>query len=173
MPRPTDDAIAQLVDRHEIHEALMRYCRGVDRCDEELMRSVYHEDATDHHGAYSGPAWDFVAMFVPSSREESTFTQHAIANLSIDLDGDRAASEAYFVAYVGRMEDGAEVIDVFGGRYVDQWERRENGWGVTDRKVVHEWSRANAFGTQPFPLPTELFVQPVRGREDVSFAGAA
>jgi hypothetical protein len=167
----TEQALSALVDRQEIHHALMLYCRGVDRCDEDLMRSVYHEDATDHHGAYSGNAWEFVATFVPASKAESTFTQHAIANLTIDLDGDRASSEAYFVAYVGRMDGDQEVIDVFGGRYVDQWERRDNGWGVTDRTVVHEWSRANAFGNEPFPLPTDLFEQPVRGREDISFAG--
>ena len=170
--RPTDEALAALVDRQAIYDAMMQYCRGVDRCDEDLMRSVYHEDATDHHGAYTGNAWEFVDMFVPSSRAESTLTQHHVANFTVELDGDHASSEAYFVAYVGRMDGDDEVIDVFGGRYVDRWERRASGWGVTEREVVHEWSRANAFGTEAFPLPTDLFRQPVRGREDISFAGA-
>ena len=169
--RPSDEELAALVDRQAIYDAMLQYCRGVDRCDADLMRSVYHEDATDHHGAFEGRAWEFVDMFIPSSKEDSTFTQHAIANFTVELAGDRASSEAYFVAYVGRMEGDQEVIDAFGGRYVDQWERRETGWGVAQREVVHEWSRANAFGTEPFPLPTDLFAQPVRGREDISFAG--
>ena len=40
-----------LVDKQEIHEALMRYCRGVDRGDERLTLSVFDEGARDnHHG---------------------------------------------------------------------------------------------------------------------------
>lgn len=162
-----------LLDKAAINEALLAYCRGVDRCDEELMGSVYHEGATDHHGAFSGPAAEFVASFVPSSRAESTFTMHAIANLTIELEGDKAASEAYFIAYVGRMEDERELVDTFGGRYLDCWERRDGRWGVTERTVVHEWSRADGFGTKPFPLPTDLFAQPARDRTDLAFELAA
>lgn len=168
---PVDERTLQaLVDKQAIYDALMQYCRGVDRCDADLMRSVYHKDAHDHHGAFSGRAWEFVELFVPQSREESSFTQHMIANMTIELDGDVAGSEAYFVAYVGRVEGDVEYVDAFGGRYVDDWERRDGRWGVTTREVVHEWSRADAFGTQDFPLPKDLFAQPKRDdREDLSF----
>jgi hypothetical protein len=165
-----EQALQQLIDKQAIHDALMYYCRGVDRCDEELMRSVYHEDAVDHHGPYTGNGWEFVSIFVPDSRANSTFTQHAIANLTIELDGDRAASEAYFVAYVGRQDGDTEYVDAFGGRYVDDWEKRDGKWGVVAREVVHEWSRANAVGTEAFELPKEKFAQPVRDdRGDISF----
>jgi hypothetical protein len=163
-------ALQELLDKQAIHDALMRYARGVDRCDVELMRSVYHADAFDHHGPFQGNAWEFVDQFIPSSREESTFTMHMIGNLLIEIDGDRAHSEAYFVAYVGREEGSREIIDAFGGRYIDRWERRDGKWGVSHREVVHAWSRADAVGTEPFPLPAETFAQPVRGREDLAFA---
>ena len=162
--------LQELLDKQAIHDALMRYARGVDRCDADLMRSVYHRDAFDHHGPFQGNAWDFVDQFVPSSRESSTFTQHLIGNLLIEIDGDRAHSEAYFVAYVGRMEGDQELIGAFGGRYVDRWERRGGRWGVSHREVVHEWSRGDAVGTDPFELPAETFAQPVRGAEDLAFA---
>jgi hypothetical protein len=29
------NALQQLLDKQEIHEVLMRYCRGIDRCDAE------------------------------------------------------------------------------------------------------------------------------------------
>jgi len=165
-----DEGLQTLLDKQAIYDAMMKYCRGVDRCDEELMRSVYHEDAQDHHGPFTGPAWEFVEVFVPQSRSESSFTMHFIGNMTIEVDGDRASSEAYFVAYVGRREDGNEFVDAFGGRYVDDWERRDTGWGVVTREVVHEWSRADGFGLQPFPMPTETFAQPKRDdREDLSF----
>ena len=46
----TERALRVLLDKQEIHEVLMRYCRGIDRCDAELLHSVYHPDATDDHG---------------------------------------------------------------------------------------------------------------------------
>jgi hypothetical protein len=159
-----------LLDKQAIHDALMTYARGVDRCDPELMKSVYHPDAHDHHGPFSGNGWEFVEMFIPSSREDSTFTQHLIGNLLIEVDGDRAFSEAYFVAFVGRLADGVELVDAFGGRYVDQWERRDGRWGVSHREVVHEWSRGSAAGTDAFPLPKDTFAQPSRSRDDLAFA---
>jgi hypothetical protein len=162
--------VQTLLDKQAIHDALMTYARGVDRCDVELMRSVYHPDAFDHHGPFQGNGWEFVDQFVPSSRATSTFTQHLIGNLLIEVDGHRAYSEAYFVAYVGRTEEGRELIGAFGGRYVDKWERRDGNWGVVHREVVHEWSRGDAVGTDRFELPAETFAQPVRGRDDLAFA---
>lgn len=35
-----------LLDRAQIHDALMRYSRGVDRGDGELVVSCFHPDAT-------------------------------------------------------------------------------------------------------------------------------
>jgi hypothetical protein len=163
-------ALEELLDKQAIHDAMMRYARGVDRCDPELMRSVYHDDAFDHHGPFQGNGWEFVELFIPSSREDSTFTQHLIGNLLIEIQGDRAFSESYFIASVGRMEGGQELVDAFGGRYVDKWEKRDGKWGVIHREVVHEWSRGNACGTEAFPLDKDSFAQPLRSREDLAFA---
>ena len=42
--------LRQLIDKQEIYEVLCTYCRGVDRCDADLVRSAYHEDSYDDHG---------------------------------------------------------------------------------------------------------------------------
>src|SRR5919201_1355684 len=39
-----------VADKQEIHETLMRYCRGVDRADAELISSAFHPDAISDHG---------------------------------------------------------------------------------------------------------------------------
>jgi hypothetical protein len=41
--------IALLAAEREIRAALARYCRGIDRMEAELVRSVYHPDAHDDH----------------------------------------------------------------------------------------------------------------------------
>ena len=49
----------QLSDMQCIRDAAMRYCRGVDRLDVELIKSAYWEGATDDHGVFVGDAWEF------------------------------------------------------------------------------------------------------------------
>ena len=56
---PADAAAAEA-----IRQAALRYCRGVDRLDAELMRSAYQDDATDDHGVFAGPAADLCARVV-------------------------------------------------------------------------------------------------------------
>ena len=132
--------LTMLIDKQEIHDHLMRYARGVDRCDAALMRSIFHEDGT----AFGGSAWEFCEHFVPANRADTTFTVHMLGNILVELDGDTAYSEAYFVTYVGRDEETRELVDAFCGRYVDRWERRDGQWGVTKRDVAHEWTYVDA-----------------------------
>jgi hypothetical protein len=54
---PTDESakeLRELSDREAIRDCLMRYCHGVDRCDEPMIRDVYWPEATDEHGMLSG-----------------------------------------------------------------------------------------------------------------------
>src|SRR5216683_16224 len=39
-----------IADQQEIHDLLVRYCRGVDRRDPRLILDAFHEDGTDGHG---------------------------------------------------------------------------------------------------------------------------
>ena len=55
-PPVSNEKLQQLLDKQEIHEVIMRYCRGIDRLDREMIRSVYHDDAIDEHGLWKGSA---------------------------------------------------------------------------------------------------------------------
>ena len=37
--------LEELTARTEIHDVLLRYCRGLDRVDMSLVRSAFHKDA--------------------------------------------------------------------------------------------------------------------------------
>jgi hypothetical protein len=148
--------IERLVARAEIQDLLWRYCRGIDRCDADLVRSVYHAGATDDHGIYAGDAGEFADMVVPMLEQAYRCTQHQLSNMVIDIDGDRASSETYFTAYHrehdlpgGAIAEGGSPeatagprMVVFGGRYLDQLERRDGRWGIVARVVAHDWSDA-------------------------------
>lgn len=152
-----------LLDKQAIHEVLMRYCRGIDRCDADLLRDVYHPDATDDHGGFKGPAGDFVAWAIEALRRDES-TTHYIANELVDLDGDVAFAESYFFAVHRRArKDGTKVDLVFSGRYVDRFERRAGTWRIADRKVVYDRSRVDPVGEE-FTSPE--FIAGKRDRSD-------
>jgi hypothetical protein len=83
-------------DRQQIYEVLTRYCRALDRCDLELMKSVYWEDGYDNHGVFQGNAQDYAAFIIPEIQQWFEMTMHAICNVHIELDGHRAHVESVF-----------------------------------------------------------------------------
>ena len=54
MASDLDPRLAGLLDKQEIEEVVLRYCRGIDRRDFDLVRSCYHPDARDRHGSFDG-----------------------------------------------------------------------------------------------------------------------
>ena len=170
---PTARDLQDLIDKHRMHEALLRYCRGTDRVVAELMLQLFAPGALTRHGAFQGNIEDFVADYVVRIKDSATFVMHALANVLIDIDADgvSATSESYFVCYLGRNPDGPALVDVMGGRYLDRWERVDGTMLVVDRTVTHDWSTVIDQGPHRFPRPTELFVpggwapdDPVLGR---------
>ena len=70
--------LLEAADKQEIRDVLMRYGRGVDRLDEDLLRSCYHDDSFDDHGHWKGNGQDFAAFIVESLRERSHHTTHGV-----------------------------------------------------------------------------------------------
>lgn len=126
-----------LLDKEAIRECLFRYCRGVDRADEELLRSAYWTDAFDSHGAYVGPAEGFIAQALPRLRSGGRGV-HQVSNVLIELHGDRAAVESSFLAL--QTNAAAPALETFlCGRYLDRFERRGGEWRIAQRTVVYDW----------------------------------
>ena len=94
----TDDALQALLDKDAIREAVLRYCRGVDRLEPDMIRSAYHPDGYDEHGELHGGRDEFIEALVPLLRDNYVSTSHNIANQLIELNDDQTLSESYFVA---------------------------------------------------------------------------
>ncbi|WP_158812576.1 nuclear transport factor 2 family protein [Methylocapsa sp. S129] len=135
----TDPAVQALLDKDAIRECLFRYCRGIDRQDEEALRASYWPDATDRHGPYSGSAEGFIAWAL-AALKKSERSVHMIGNIAIALSGSVAAVESYFSALQRGPDASGRNIEVFlAGRYVDRFEKRGDEWRVAARTVVYDW----------------------------------
>jgi len=127
--------------REQITEVLHRYARGWDRLDEEALRSCFFADSTHEHGAFKGLSSEFVSnglAVVGKLRSVS----HLITNVSIEIAGDRAVSECYFLAHHRREAAMGTDEDWFlKGRYLDRFEERQGVWKIAHRRGLHDFSR--------------------------------
>ncbi|MBW2267781.1 MAG: nuclear transport factor 2 family protein [Deltaproteobacteria bacterium] len=137
-----DVALCKLLDDREIRDVVLRYCRGIDRMDRELVRSCYHADATDEHGSFSGNVDEFLAWVWPLL-ERYTQTMHFVGNLLVEVSEDVAAAETYGMAFHRSEDERPQLNLITGFRYLDRFERREDMWRIASRVAVTEWSRVD------------------------------
>jgi hypothetical protein len=93
-----------VADRLAITEKIYRYCRSVDRLDVPLGHTVFHPDSYADFGSYkgSGRGWiDYICV----EHRKVLHHSHQVSNIVIEIDGDRAGSEAYVTAAL-RSQDG-------------------------------------------------------------------
>ena len=151
----TQEVLQRLLDRQAIADVVLRYCRGIDRLDLELVRDCYHPDATDDHGPFTGTPDEYVA-WVGGVLDRYTGTMHVVANQLVEVDGDHARAESYGVAYHwGDPADDPLRNFTTGFRYVDRFERRDGEWRIARRVAVREWTRV-------VPAEQQLVVPPER-----------
>lgn len=144
--------ITELIAKQEIREVVLRYCRGIDRLDMELVRSAYHPGGIDHHTGFDGPVEEYVPWVGPLLGTLGG-TRHEIHNHFSEVAGDYAVVETYATArhWTAPSTDGspgarpAERANFSTGvRYVDHMERRDGRWGIVERYAIREWHRVDA-----------------------------
>ena len=133
--------IDDLLAKQAITEIIYRYCRGLDRMDRALTLSCWHEGGTDDHGAlYSGSAEGFVEWLWPVHAAMER-TQHTVHNILIEVDGDKAGSESYYIVYLRTPTPDGLVDIVGGGRYCDNFEKIDGVWRIRHRQSVGDWTQ--------------------------------
>jgi hypothetical protein len=134
-----DAGLDALLAERAIREVVLRYARGIDRLDLELVRSCYWPEATDVHGTFTGSRDEFVDWVGPLLRRQS-MTMHTLANILVESAGDTATAETYGVAYhSGEPAGDLRWNYAAGFRYVDRLARRDGEWRIADRITVVEW----------------------------------
>lgn len=134
-------ALRTVKDRQDIHDATLRFCRGINRRDMELLRTAFHPDAVDDHGTFVGNPDGFIE-WIGKVYDGLSYTQHYIMNQTIDLAGDTAHGETYWM--VVNVYKGTTAPILRGGRYIDRFEKRNGLWAIAARVCFTDWNGAPA-----------------------------
>jgi hypothetical protein len=155
--------LRRLLDREAIVECIINSCRGIDRGDEPAFRSAYHPDAVEDHGAYIGD-FEGLVEFLRVAMSNFTGFQRYVSNMEIEIDGDEAHVESYYLIVL-RMGEGNRPM-ANGGRYIDRLEKRNGKWGIVNRVVTSEWG-ASLDGSEA--SKDSGFISPRMDKDDISY----
>ena len=130
------------IERIEAEQAIARivydYANAVDTGDLEKIREIFRYGAVrvdgveeEHHGGDG--VVDMFRRYTRFFPDGTPSTKHVTTNLVIDVDpgGDRATSRSYFTVLQARPELPLQIV--IAGRYLDTFERRDDGWWLVDR----------------------------------------
>lgn len=150
---PTEAQLQELLDEFQLRKLVHGYCRAVDRGDFEVLRSLYHREATDAHGDFSaGTVDDFLAQLTNAHAYVRSM-QHNITTVNFAINGSHAEGEIYTIA-THTLDAGDRDVDVIvGGRYLDKYEKRSDTWKFTERAIVTDWAHVNDPSTVEFGHP--------------------
>jgi len=141
----TQAEIDRFKDRHAIYDCLVRFARGLDRQENELLKSAFHDGATISHGMYSGEVSGF-ADFIGEYRISSGVVQatNRVNQALIEFTSDDSADvETYILSFLDTEMDGKFIARTVGGRYLDRFERRHGDWKVASRLYVMDWNSSS------------------------------
>ncbi|MDP3675299.1 MAG: nuclear transport factor 2 family protein [Novosphingobium sp.] len=155
--------VHELIDKQDIHDNLMRYCRGQDRKDLVLMKSTFWPEARDNHGAFVGNAHEFCEWSYSGHQTSQHFAIHHCSNVLIELSGHQAKCESAFL-YVW-IDPHKNETKLLGGRYNDRCEKRNGEWKVLQRQTIFDWANRlpgardfeGIFGMPPTALKGDHF----------------
>ena len=169
--------LRRIEDRQAIHDVIVRYCRGVDRSDADLVASAFHDDAIDNHFGVVLPFREAIGTLKAARSggpPSKTTSMHNLCNVLIELDGDIARCESYVTVVVRVPQERGVAIDwMHAGRYVDRFERRNGEWRIAHRTVVYDLERFDKVAPAPEGLSQARYldnaIRGKRGRGDFSY----
>lgn len=137
------DPIEKLLALNEIRELSATYARGLDRLERDLVRSVFHDDATTHYGSFTGGP-DAMADMAMTALASHGANQHLVGQINVEFDSDTLAhGEVYFIGYHRIFRDGAPFDLMISGRYADEYVKREGVWKMSHRAEIVDWTRTD------------------------------
>jgi hypothetical protein len=136
---------ADLLEKAAIRDTLLRYAAGIDRRDWDLMLSCFTEDAwTSMQGNDLGRGRDKILAYITSAASQFRIVSsiHFLANMYVELDGDRATAETYGIGYLVFDTGTGHTLRMRHLHYVDELVRFDDGsWLIAKRTLTNDWER--------------------------------
>lgn len=154
-----EQALRELLDKQAIAEVIARYSRTLDWLDDAGQATCYWPDAHIDYGFFKGTAADFVPVVMAVERQ-SQRRWHFLGSLQIAIKSATTASaESYGLATGVRADEGLWTGNIYGGRYLDEFEKRDGEWRIARRQYVMDWSMP--LGPQNDGTPNPAFPLPI------------
>lgn len=126
-----------LLEEARIERVLKRYATALDNREWAGLENVFTENATAHFqglGHFDGRAE--IVKLISSALSAAARTQHLLANVVIELDGNEARSTCYLQAvHTGKDEFEGKAMTVWG-EYRDQFQLTPAGWRIVHRELA-------------------------------------
>lgn len=138
--RSVEERLRYLEDKEAIRDLLLAYGRALDSRDTQAYSDLFAADGEWSGGLGQGktPAGIKKMLDDVFAKSTSNFVNphHVMANMMIDLDGDRATAKSRWLWILGGAE-GAPTIKR-AGFYEDELVRENGAWKFQKRRAVTE-----------------------------------
>jgi ketosteroid isomerase-like protein len=139
------DDIQRLLDRAAIHDVHTRYYQGIDRGDQDQVRSCFTEDVQafyDGRAPVKGIEALMASFFAFKNQKSGEWkvTTHFMGNLNYNmLEADVAETETNAIAFLvlGYEKDHLAMRSL---RYLDRLRKTSDGWRICARQHTLDWS---------------------------------
>jgi hypothetical protein len=145
-----EQQLQELLDRKACEDVLMRYGRTLDWLDQAGQEQCFWPDAQIDYGFFQGSGKDWVPA-VMAVEAASSRRWHASCGVMVQVEGDKARSESYGIAAGTAENEQGELVDtLFGGRYLDELEKRDGEWRISKRTYIADWTHSFPNGLEQF-----------------------
>jgi 3-phenylpropionate/cinnamic acid dioxygenase small subunit len=131
------------MDRAEIVDVTLRYCRALDARDYDALDDVFTPEArADLMEELEGR--EAIKVRVRRALEPLDRTQHLVGNHQVEVNGDRATCSSYLQSQHVRREAEGGPNFIVAGQYEDRLVRTQEGWRIEFRRLLVWWTEGNA-----------------------------
>ena len=179
-------SVEDLLAEQAVRKVVTCYSRGADRCDIDILKSAFHDDAGVRYGSYDGNYAVFCENVV-AGHVAMNYTTHTVVNeyYEVDAASGTGVGEIYVLAFLSLSQAGdVMAVDNYkdsqsdggyeylvAGRYIDKYECRDGDWRISLRQYVIDWSRTSEYtGHDPNKLFEGLIYKGAQDRDDLSYA---
>jgi hypothetical protein len=144
-----DDALhtrlQEMIDRADIHDCMVRYARGMDRRDRDLLRSAYHDGAIDDHVGFVGLVDDFIDWALPYHSPATSTTYSTTVQISAATRATRRPTTSSWAPTGNRKPSHNQRWTLRRPARMSRWQMGYHCTGLHGRMALriqhphHEW----------------------------------